>query len=280
MKDGELLYNKQNFSLLKQEREELNQKLSASQKENKELKNKINDLKVTLKSNKELLKTYANQIYEKEQIFDKLNNTIDDLKTQIIDLEKQVKKNEIDSIRNCVTSKINTIFNDNYNEKDTNENISDKMLIKKQDVMMEDLFKIKDNLQFLIDFFGKINIRKDLNKSINLSENLDESFYEGNNNEGGEINNEDEFDNSFISENIREKEKNNNDNVIFKFDKNYNINENFTKFIEDSNLEDNLILFVDGKDNIWEIIKRNDLNLNQVKKFSENFKKLEEEFGN
>ena len=284
MKEIDYPFSKQNFIRLKEDREELLLTIASLQKDNKDLKNKINDLKITLKSNKELLQDYANQIYEKDQLYDKLNATIDDLKIQLTELEKKEKK-YAENIYRSSTSKLNTMFYENENNKEikNDENIEDNnFFFKKQNIIMDELFGIKENLRFLIRLFGKRNIKKNLNESINLEENLNASFYsEKNNNEGA--NNLDEFDNSFISENIEEISENNNkclngaNKIIFNLNKRYDFDDNFTKFIEQTDLNDDLILLVDGKENLWEIIKRDDLTLNQVREFTKSFKKFERE---
>lgn len=284
MKEIDYPFSKQNFIRLKEDREELLLTIASLQKDNKDLKNKINDLKITLKSNKELLQDYANQIYEKDQLYDKLNATIDDLKMQLTELEKKEKK-YAENIYRSSTSKLNTMFYENENNKEikNDENIEDNnFFFKKQNIIMDELFGIKENLRFLIRLFGKRNIKKNLNESINLEENLNASFYsEKNNNEGA--NNLDEFDNSFISENIEEISENNNkclngaNKIIFNLNKRYDFDDNFTKFIEQTDLNDDLILLVDGKENLWEIIKRDDLTLNQVREFTKSFKKFERE---
>ena len=284
MKEIDYPFSKQNFIRLKEDREELLLTIASLQKDNKDLKNKINDLKITLKSNKELLQDYANQIYEKDQLYDKLNATIDDLKMQLTELEKKEKK-YAENIYRSSTSKLNTMFYENENNKEikNDENIEDNnFFFKKQNIIMDELFGIKENLRFLIRLFGKRNIKKNLNESINLEENLNASFYsEKNNNEGA--NNLNEFDNSFISENIEEISENNNkclngaNKIIFNLNKRYDFDDNFTKFIEQTDLNDDLILLVDGKENLWEIIKRDDLTLNQVREFTKSFKKFERE---
>ena len=284
MKEIDYPFSKQNFIRLKEDRDELLLTISSLQKDNRDLKGKINDLKITLKSNKELLQDYANQIYEKDQLFDKLNATIDDLKNQLTELEKKEKKYTENIIRSS-SSKLNTMFYENENKKEiqNDKNTEDNdFFFKKQNIIMDELFGIKENLRFLIELFGNRNIKKCLNESINLEENLNASFYsEKNNNEG--VNNLDEFDNSFISENIEEISENNNkclngaNKIIFNLNNKYDFDDNFTKFIEKTNLNDDLLLLVDGEENLWEIIKRDDLTLNQVREFTKSFKKFERE---
>ena len=162
MKEIDYPFSKQNFIRLKEDREELLLTIASLQKDNKDLKNKINDLKITLKSNKELLQDYANQIYEKDQLYDKLNATIDDLKMQLTELEKKEKK-YAENIYRSSTSKLNTMFYENENNKEikNDENIEDNnFFFKKQNIIMDELFGIKENLRFLIRLFGKRNIKK------------------------------------------------------------------------------------------------------------------------
>ena len=284
MKEPGLAYNKQNFIKLKEEREEMILTITNLQKDNKNLKNKVNDLKVTLKSSKELIQKYASQIYESDQKNDELNAIIEDLKTQITEYEKKEKKRE-ESIMRSSSSKLNTIFyeNSNGNIIDNDKNMYDnKFFFEKQNIIMDELFTVKENVEFLTQLFGNRITNKNLNDSINLEENLNASFYsDKNNNEGA--NNTDEFDNSFISENIEgiseksNKYLNKPNKIILDLNNKYSFDDNFTKFIENINLNEDLILLVDGKENLWEIIKRDDLTLNQVKEFTKNFKKLEKE---
>ena len=61
--------------------------------ENESIKQKIEDLKVTYQSDKELLNEYYNQISNKDSNVRKLTNTIQQLKTRLNHLEITNKKN-------------------------------------------------------------------------------------------------------------------------------------------------------------------------------------------
>ena len=55
--------------------------------ENESLKQKIEDLKITHQTNKDLLKEYLSQISNKDSTVQKLNNTIEQLKTRLKNLD-------------------------------------------------------------------------------------------------------------------------------------------------------------------------------------------------
>lgn len=60
-------------------------------RENDELKQLIEDMKITLQSNKDLLKEYLSQISNKDSTVQKLNNTIEQLKTRLQNLQSPIK---------------------------------------------------------------------------------------------------------------------------------------------------------------------------------------------
>lgn len=60
-------------------------------KENDELKQQIEDMKITLQSNKDLLKEYLSQISNKDSTVQKLNNTIEQLKIRLQNLQSPMK---------------------------------------------------------------------------------------------------------------------------------------------------------------------------------------------
>ena len=99
MKNNELAFNKTNFANLKKERDMLKITLQYITEENENLKNELNDMKITAKKNKDMLKEYVYQITNKDKLFEKMTSTIDQLKSRLEALEqskKNKKKNEKD----------------------------------------------------------------------------------------------------------------------------------------------------------------------------------------
>ena len=71
MKNNELPFNKTNFINLKKERDMLKITLQYFTQENENLKNELNDMKITAKKNKDMLKEYVYQITNKDKLFEK-----------------------------------------------------------------------------------------------------------------------------------------------------------------------------------------------------------------
>ena len=99
MKNNELAFNKTNFANLKKERDMLKITLQYITEENENLKNELNDMKITARKNKDMLKEYVYQITNKDKLFEKMTSTIEQLKSRLEALEqskKNKKKNEKD----------------------------------------------------------------------------------------------------------------------------------------------------------------------------------------
>ena len=78
------------------------------------------------------------------------------------------------------------------------------------------------------------------------------------------------MDNSYISQEISDLsdyfEENNKKVEIFQLDRKYNnVNDNLTDFISFGNDRNDSIFLIDGKNNIWEIIRRSDLSQEKIK---------------
>ena len=83
MKIQDLPFNKNNFITLKKERDMLKITLQYVTQENINLKNELNDMKITAKKNKDMLKEYINQITNKDKLFEKMESTIEILKSRL-----------------------------------------------------------------------------------------------------------------------------------------------------------------------------------------------------
>jgi chromosome segregation ATPase len=88
-----LPFNKANFQMLEQERNMLKITLQYISAENDKLKNELEDMKITAKKNKEMLKEYVTQITNKDKVFEKMNAQIEQLTNRLKILENFKKLN-------------------------------------------------------------------------------------------------------------------------------------------------------------------------------------------
>jgi chromosome segregation ATPase len=90
-KEAPLTYSKANFQVVEQERNLLKITLDYVAKENDMLKQQLEDMKMTVKHNKELLKEYIEKITSKDKVVEKMNSTIEQLQTRLHSLEEYIK---------------------------------------------------------------------------------------------------------------------------------------------------------------------------------------------
>ena len=90
MKSHDLAFNKVNFMNLKKERDMLKITLKYVSEENENLKNELEDMKITAKKNKDMLKEYINQITNKDKLFEKMVSTIEQLKSRLKAMEQLI----------------------------------------------------------------------------------------------------------------------------------------------------------------------------------------------
>ena len=97
MKNHDLTFSKANFITLKTERDMLRVTLKSIAEENDQLKNELNDMKITSKKNKDMLKEYVTQITNKDKLFEKMNSTIEQLKARLkaLEISKREKEKEL-----------------------------------------------------------------------------------------------------------------------------------------------------------------------------------------
>ena len=127
MKVHDLPFNKINFMNLKKERDMLKITLQYISEENQNLKNELNDLRITAKKNKDMLKEYINQITNKDKLFEKMVSTIEQLKSRLKAMEqfkKEKEKGEKDLNNNYFLSNdiLNINNNTNYHSTTTTSN--------------------------------------------------------------------------------------------------------------------------------------------------------------
>ena len=119
MKNNELAFNKTNFANLKKERDMLKITLQYITEENENLKNELNDMKITAKKNKDMLKEYVYQITNKDKLFEKMTSTIEQLKSRLEAMEqfKKIKKKKEKDFSNDFMN-----YNNNNPSTATNSN--------------------------------------------------------------------------------------------------------------------------------------------------------------
>jgi hypothetical protein len=95
---GALAKNKKDSKeTIEQERNMLKITLHHLVRENEILRQNVEDLKITARSNKELLKEYVETITGKDKVVDKMNNTIEQLQSRLHSLEDYVKSIQTES---------------------------------------------------------------------------------------------------------------------------------------------------------------------------------------
>ena len=223
--------------------------------------------------------------------FNILNNKQKFLVKNKVELEKENLSNDIE----------NNIENDNENNND-NKDIN--YFKEKQNYIMEEILNIKDDIQFIIENKNKSKMQSKLNQSIIFSNSLNSSFCSETNKNpnnnmnssfSSENNHQQNSENSYISQNISNlsvsyhgtdqniirclnynmniANLNNKDNSVnkkrkkFDLKERYIINENFSNFIDGINMKKEILFLIDGKENVWEIIRRSDLNVNLIRKY-------------
>ena len=119
MKNNELSFNRTNFTNLKKERDMLKITLQYITEENENLKNELNDMKITANKNKEMLKEYVYQITNKDKLFEKMTSTIEQLKSRLKAMEqsKKIKKKYEKDLTNDLVN-----YNTNNHSTTTNSN--------------------------------------------------------------------------------------------------------------------------------------------------------------
>ena len=86
-----LPFNKANFNVLEQEKNLLKITLDYVAKENEIFKGQLEDMRVTVKTNKDLLKEYVDRITNKDKVVEKMSSTIEQLHSRIKSLEDHIK---------------------------------------------------------------------------------------------------------------------------------------------------------------------------------------------
>lgn len=86
-----LSYSKANFQVLEKERNMLKITLDYVAQENESLKQQVQDMKITVKHNKDLLKEYIDNITNKDKAVEKMSCTIEQLTARLHSLENYIR---------------------------------------------------------------------------------------------------------------------------------------------------------------------------------------------
>ena len=352
-----LQFNKTNFQMLEQERNMLKITLQYISTENDKLKNELEDMKITAKKNKEMLKEYITQITNKDKMFEKMNAQIEQLTNRLKILEnfkklnsKKINLNPItinssnkienkttyytntpmNSLTNTnsnnntyeskniitqstISMKRNETINSNNNinntnksfsyvpKKNTNKNNTDlnkrknnnnnnniiNEFLLKQATLIEEISSIKDDIQFILENKTRSKMKEKLNQSIYSSNNnnLNNSFISNNssiihnNNNISYISGNSSLNNSIISassSSINSSHRNSRfyGRKKFNIKDRFCIDDNFTEFLSSYNQYKDILFFIDNNENVWELVKRVDLNINNISNYNSNVKSI------
>ena len=248
-----LPFSKSNFILLQNEKENLEKSFKIISEENKRLKTQVHDMKITVRENKKVLNDYIINITNKDKLFEKLNSIIAELKDKIKKLEEKIEKNKSKDIKISNNSDDNSI----------------QTLNEKQDSINEEIVNIKNEIKLIKE---QNTLKRKINQSLAKFEEENKNDKEDDDNI--HKNNE----NSFISEQISDLSESLDDNDkgirnnrdIFNLGKKYNIDvDNLTNFFTRFDENKDELFLIDGKSNVWEIIKRKDLTIDKINNFKE-----------
>lgn len=170
-------------------------------------------------------------------------------------------------------------INNNKNENNNNSIINEFLL--KQATLIEEMSSIKDDIQFILENKTRSKMKEKLNQSIYSSNNnLNNSFISNNssvihnptnnNNNISYISGNSSLNNSIISassSSITSSHRNShfyNGRRKFNIKDRFSIEDNFTDFLSNYNQYKNILFLIDNNDNVWELVKRIDLNINNI----------------
>ena len=284
-----LPFSKQNFYMLEQERNMLKITLDFLSEENSKLKSQIEDMKTTVRHNKEQLEEYVTKITNKDKVFEKMKNQIEQLTTRLRVLESLYKKKNnkktsnnnlnasINSHNNSKTdnklnlnqstTNVTSILNSSvivtkddkhlYSNKKHDEQI--KEFFAKQSELLEEVSVLKDDIQFLLENKSKKKLKENLDMSMSSNRSgysSNSSYISSNNSHRSDLNS------SFqsIVSNTGNKQR-----TQFNLRDRFNFDKNFTEFLYTYNPSKNILILIDNSGDMWELVKRNDLNKEYVK---------------
>ncbi len=176
--------------------------------------------------------------------------------------------------------------NNTNNNNKNNNNIINEFLLK-QATLIEEMSSIKDDIQFILENQTRSKMKEKLNQSIYSSNNnLNNSFISNNssvihnnNNNISYISGNSSLNNSIISassSSINSSHRNSNfyGRKKFNIKDRFCIDDNFTDFLSSYNQYKNILFLIDNNDNVWELVKRIDLNINTISNYNSNVKSV------
>ena len=244
MKIQDLPFNKNNFITLKKERDMLKITLQYVTQENINLKNELNDMKITAKKNKDMLKEYINQITNKDKLFEKMASTIEILKSRLKAMEqfkkeKEKEKNEKENTNYYLSNDYLNINNNtnNHTTTTTSNNFTTNNILGTTN---------GENYSFGFNILNSNNINKIKNNNLNLNEII--STKNSKNNKSMNNINVNNKGFNILRSNKKNKNNNNMENIIYK-NQNNKINSNENQNLE-NNKESNKIENITPEDSI------------------------------
>ena len=200
------------------------------------------------------------------KIIKKVNDTFDeDLKSF-----KSNKTINNPKVKNSIKSYINQ---NNKNDINSNKLIKDFLL--KQNILLEEINNIKDDIQFIKENKSKNKMQNKLNQSIisnisKISDNSQNIIKNNSNFNNSFISNNSSLNSSFISNSlnnsINSSKQKNEDKKKINLSNRFKFDFNLTNFLNNYKQSKNILFLIDNNENIWEIIPRNDLNIEDLEK--------------
>ena len=235
--------------------------------------------------------SFVNQNLKKALIFKnvsqktKLNSNIKNITNKIIKKVNDVNDTFDDELKSFKSSNImnnpkdkNSIksYINQNNKIDINSNKLINEFLLKQNILLEEINNIKDDIQFIKENKSKNKMQNKLNQSIisnisKISDNSQNIIKNNSNFNNSFISNNSSLNSSFISNSLNNsinnsKQKNEEDKKKINLSNRYKFDFNLTNFLNSYKETKNILFLIDNNENIWEIIPRNDLNIEDLEK--------------
>ena len=235
--------------------------------------------------------SFVNQNLKKALIFknisqkNKINSNIKNITNKIIKKVNDVNDTFDDELKSFKSSNIinnpkdkNSIksYINQNNKIDINSNKLINEFLLKQNILLEEINNIKDDIQFIKENKSKNKMQNKLNQSIisnisKISDNSQNIIKNNSNFNNSFISNNSSLNSSFISNSLNNsinnsKQKNEENKKKINLSNRYKIDFNLTNFLNSYKETKNILFLIDNNENIWEIIPRNDLNIEDLEK--------------
>ena len=144
-----------------------------------------------------------------------------------------------------------------------------KEFFSKQSEILEEMNILKDDVQFLLENKSKSKLKEHLdnsfysNRSFTSNSNISSASNRNGLNDSMSILNS--SINSTVSTNNKRK---------FNLKERFNFDKNLSEFLFSYNPKKNVLVLVDSKGDVWELIKRKDLNANVIKNHPDSIKSI------